>query len=163
MAVVLGFFALGCGVTGAAMMWLLASSQDQNFPRRADLVELEGIVRAITSTGDEVQIALEGQARSVRYGKKSGNLDVVALAVLPGVNAEFLVRAAPRDSSAALSAYAVRVNGRDVRSFEDVERNWRRDNDAIRNILGPLFLAFGALLSIAFFATAIYEQRIDSR
>ncbi len=140
----------------AAFMWALPMALEP--PRRADLVAIAGVVQSTEYDGGEVSVVLEEQPRSFRYGAKAGELDAVVRAVVSGAKVEFLA-SEQTGLSDEVPVYAVIVDGRSIRSLEQVQQSWRRDNDAIRNLLGPIFLAFGSLLAAAFFATAAYEQR----
>jgi hypothetical protein len=160
LAVGVGFVMLGSGALLGALMWALPFFLEP--PRRADLVPVAGVVQTAVLNSDEIVIALEGHPLAFRYGEKSGALDVVSGAVAPGVTVELLASAAQLSAADGdVSIYGVTVDGRTVRTFEDVERTWRRDNDTIRHVLGPIFLAIGAFVAALFFATAIHEQRLD--
>lgn len=162
LAVGLGMSSLVCGVLVTAFLSLLPFALPP--PPFGELVAVTGPVGDISDRGNEIVFALGEPPRWFSYSQKAGALEVVAQAVTSGQTVEVWVRSVDlQNPSRTASVFALVVDGRKVRTYQQVARAWNWDNRLIRHLLGPIVLGVSALLASVFLLTALYEERRERR
>lgn len=151
---------LAAAATAAAMMTMLftflaAQGADYALPARAQLRELQGTVRLIRVNRYDVEFRLDPWKRVFEYPAKARRFRHVANALRKGGSATILVDGTFADDGGGnATIYALTIDGKVVRGFDDVARAWRSDNQVFYWLI-----ALFAPIALALAATAIHERR----
>lgn len=141
--------ALGAGL----FVYLLAQGEAGGLPERTQLRELQGVVRAVKKNKYDVEFELAPAKAVFEYPSKARALTAVAAALHEGAQATVLVDGSKfvDDRTTTATIFALTIDGKVIRSFDDVDRAWRADNRNAMWLVGAIALALAA--------TALYERR----
>jgi|CXWL01.1.fsa_nt_gi hypothetical protein len=137
-------------------IYLLAQGEANGLPQQAHLRELQGAVKTVTRNKYDVEFQLAPWKTVFEYPSKARALADVATALREGGEATVLVdgsKFADGEEKRA-TIFGLALNGKVIRSFDDVDKAWRADN---RNAIW-LVGAF-VPIALALAATALYEYR----
>ncbi len=137
-------------------VYLLAQGEANGLPQRANLRELQGAVKTVTKNKYDVEFQLAPWKPVFEYPSKARALVHVAAALREGGDAKVLVDATKfvDDESASATIFALTLNGKVVRCFDDVDKAWRADNRNAMWLVGAF-----VPIALALAATALYEYR----
>ncbi len=137
-------------------VYLLVQGEASGLPERTQLRELQGTVKAVVKNKYDVEFQLTPLKPVFEYPSKARALVDVAGALREGGEATVLVDASKfaDNEGASATIFALTLNGKVIRSFDDVDQAWRADN---RNAIW-LVGAF-VPIALALAATALYEYR----
>ena len=153
---VLGVAATGAALLTAAFIYLAAQGENYALPDRTHMRELQGTVRLIRVNRYDIEFRLDPWKNIFEYPAKARKFREVAAALRQGGRATVLVDVRTHKDGAPSNAtiYALTIDGNEVRSFDDVARAWRADNQVFYWLI-----AFFAPATLALAATAAYEYR----
>jgi hypothetical protein len=152
-ALAIGTLALCLSVIFA---WIVLQGDRGGLPEEDRLKKLEGVVHEVLPSRNDVDFRFEGQLQKFSYLSKAGQVEVVRQAVVVGRNLEIQVNAADLedDSRRYVPVFAMRADGRVIRSFRDVSDSWIGDNR-----LAWALLAFCLPVCVVFLLVAWHERR----
>ena len=153
---VLGAVATAAALLTALFIYLAAQGANYALPDRAHLRELQGTVRLIRVNRYDIEFRLDPAKNVFEYPAKARKFREVAAALRQGGLATVLVdgRTFTDGAQSNTTIYALKIDGTEVRSFDDVARAWRADNQVFYWLI-----AFFAPTTLALAATALHEFR----
>ena len=136
----------------AFLPWRLADG----LPAPEDLREIRGVVKTIEHNEYGATFKLQLWTPSFWYQDKGGGLAEVLEALRVGHDVTATVDRATFDPASAkrFPVFSLAVDGKMVRTFEQVSESWKADNRLAPWIVGAFVIASAALL-----ATAVHEYR----
>lgn len=122
-----GLLSLGLA---ALFAWMAAQGDQFGLPPAERLRIVEGVVRSSDLKSNDTAIYLEGDPQKYWYLSKAGDASLVAEEATPGRRVSLTVDAEELEDQSRkfVNIFAVTVEGRVVRSFEQVTDDWRADN-----------------------------------
>lgn len=153
---VLAVAATVAALLAAAFAFFAAQGANYALPERADLREIAGTIRLIRVNRYDIEFRLEPLANVFEYPAKARKFRDVATALRKGGPAKVLVdaRTFAEGSPLNTTVYALNIGGVEIRSFDDVARAWRADNQVFYWLI-----AFFAPATLALALTARHEFR----
>jgi hypothetical protein len=152
----LGAAAAAAAALTAVFVYLAAQGENYALPDRAHLRELQGTVRLIRVNRYDIEFRLDPWKNVFEYPAKARRFRHVAAALRKGGAAAILVDARTFADGAPSNTtiYALTMGDNEVRSFDDVARAFRADNQVfywLIALFAPIALALGA--------SSLYEYR----
>ncbi|NOT42816.1 MAG: hypothetical protein HOP13_20240 [Alphaproteobacteria bacterium] len=153
---VLSAYSLLLLIVTAFLVLMVAQGDRHGLPDRQQLRELRGVANFQHANKYSVIFKLEPWKPRFDYPSKARYLTDVVAALQAGGDATVLVDGTRfvDEEDQRTTVYALTVNGKTIRSFEDVERSWQADNR-----VSYWLLAFFAPGTLALAATALHEYR----
>ena len=146
----------GSFLLAALFAYLLTQGETDGLPERSQLRELQGSIQVVRRYKYFVEFQLAPWKPVFEYPSKARALSAVAAALREGGNATVLIDGSKfvDGEGHRTTIFALTMDGKTIRSFDDVDRAWRADNRIA-------YWLVGAFVPIAFLlaATAIYEYR----
>lgn len=137
---------------------LAAQGENYALPDRTHLRELSGTVRLIRVNRYDIEFNLDPWKQVFEYPAKARRFRDVAAALREGGAATILVDARTLDRATGnTTIYALTINGKPLRTFDDVARAFRADNQVfywLIALFAPMALALAATARIEYRATA---------
>ena len=156
---------LAAAATAAALLtvlfvYLAAQGANYALPERAALRELSGTATLVRVNRYDIEFRLAPFTNVFEYPAKARRFRDVAAVLRKGGPATVLVEAATfaEGASSNTTIYALAINGSQIRSYDDVARAFRADNQVFYWLI-----AFFAPAALALAATALHEYRRESR
>lgn len=145
----LGAAAAAAAALTAVFAYLAAQGENYALPERAHLRELQGTVRLIRVNRYDIEFRLDPWKNVFEYPAKARKFRHVAAALRKGGAATILVdaRTFADGTPSNTTVYALNIDGDEVRSFDDVARAFRADNQVfywLIALFAPIALALGA-------------------
>lgn len=130
-------------------VWLALQGDDVGLPPTERLRTVEGTVRSTELSKGDTAIYLEGDPQKYWYLGKAGNASHVASEVTRGRTVRLTVDAEDLDDKTRkyVGVFAVTVDGRVIRSFEEVSEDWRANN-RFGYVLIAVFGPIGVLATV---------------
>jgi hypothetical protein len=126
----------------ATLAWWYGRDPDAGLPREDALVAVSGRLEELSESRYSIDFRLEGEAREFQYLGKARGWDRVRSA-LEGAEDRAVtvwIDRAEQGATGDLTVYAVAVDGRVVRSYDEVRDAWRRDNALAPWLAGAMLL-----------------------
>lgn len=149
-----GFSLLSLSMAGIGLYAFLTDE----FPKRESLLSASGAVTAVQSGKSGVAFTLEGQVPRFHYLSKGKAIGVVEQGLAPGPGRIVGVLYEDKGSAPVLSdgihynVFEITLNGKPVRSYEQVRAAWHADNQIGAWLAGVFLLAAGYFIRLAFIA-----------